>query len=94
MILFSAKAVLKVIYPIPLLESGPVHEIQMIDLTSLEWFLLLSIVILVTWFLILFQARSSGANELGLESHAIHEDLVENQDTNYQADQSKSNVVE
>jgi hypothetical protein len=44
--------------------------------------------------LILFQARSSGANELGLESHAIHEDLVENQDTNYQADQSKSNVVE
>jgi len=27
MILFSAKAVLKVIYPIPLLESGPVHEI-------------------------------------------------------------------
>lgn len=48
------------------LEEGPINEIRLIGLTDWGWVLLLSIVILVVWLLIVFQARSGGAHEFGL----------------------------
>ena len=40
-------------------------EIGLINLTDWGWMLLLSVVILVVWLLIIFQAKSKGAHEFG-----------------------------
>ena len=69
----SSVALLKVVIPIHLQEAGTVNEIEMIELSSWEWYLLLSIVILVIWLLILYQARSSAVHELNMEAHIIGE---------------------
>ena len=45
------------------LKEEPVQEIGLINLTDWGWMLLLSIVILVVWLLIIFQARSQGSQE-------------------------------
>ena len=70
----SSIALLKISIPSHLQEAGTVDEIEMIELSSWEWYLLLSIVILVIWLLILYQARSSGAHELDMEDHIIGEE--------------------
>ena len=47
------------------LKEEPVKEINLINLTDWGWMLLLSIVVLVVWLLIIFQAKSKGAHEFG-----------------------------
>lgn len=69
----SSVALLKVFIPNHLQEAGTVNEIEMIELSSWEWYLLLSIVILVIWLMILYQARSTGAHELSDDTHVIQE---------------------
>jgi hypothetical protein len=59
-------------------ESGPVHEIEMIQLSTWEWFLLLSFAIILTWLLILFQVRSTRENEYIEKNHANHEESANN----------------
>ena len=71
---FSSGTLLKVFTPNYFQEEGTVNEIEMIELSSWEWYLLLSIVILVIWLLILYQARSSGSQELNDDSHVIQEE--------------------
>lgn len=51
-----------------ILREEPVNEIKLIGLTDWSWVLLLSTFILVVWILIVFQARSKGAHEFGLEA--------------------------
>ena len=50
------------------METGPVHEIEMIKLSSWEWFLLLSIVTIIIWLLLLYQVRSTRGNNFGMQS--------------------------
>jgi hypothetical protein len=50
---------------INVLKGEPVKEIRLINLTDWGWMLLLSVVILVVWLLIIFQAKSKGAHEFG-----------------------------
>ncbi len=84
----SSGDVLKVLIPIQSQEAGPVIEIEMIKLSSLEWYLLLSDVVLIIWLLILFQARSSGANALDLESDVIHQEVSDSYAGNHHPDKS------
>jgi len=79
----SSVALLKVFIPIHLQEAVTVNEIEMIELSSWEWYLLLSIVILVIWLLILYQARSSGVHELDMEADIIGEEVSKNHSTNH-----------
>ena len=79
----SSVALLKVFIPNYLQEAGTVNEIEMIELSSLEWYLLLSIVILVTWLLILYQARASRALEVNMEAHIISEEELQNHGTDH-----------
>ena len=81
--LISSVALLSIFDIIHLQEAGAENEIEMIELSSWEWYLLLSIVILVIWFLILYQARSSGAYELDMEAHIIGEEVSKNHATNH-----------
>ena len=54
------------------LETLPVKEIELIKLSSWEWFLLLFIVMLITWLLILFQVRSVRSENDQFQSHGAH----------------------
>lgn len=54
-------------------ESGGVNEIEMIQLSTWEWFLLLALVIIITWLLILFQVRSTRENEYIANNHGTKE---------------------
>ena len=54
------------------LETLPVKEIELIKLSSWEWFLLLFIVMLITWLLILFQVRSVRSEIDQIQSHGEH----------------------
>lgn len=87
----STIGVLKVFDPIQHQESGPVHELNLIHLSSWEWFGLLSIVILIVWLLILFQVRSTSVHELGLESNVVHEDSTGNDVVISRPDKSDQN---
>lgn len=60
---------LQIINSILLEESGSVQVIEMIELSSWEWFLLLMSVILVIWLLILFQIRLTKQDDLSKEYH-------------------------
>ena len=53
------------LYSITVLKEEPVKEISLINLTGWGWILFLSIVVLVVWLLIIFQAKSKGAHEFG-----------------------------
>lgn len=79
----SSVSLLKVFIPIHLQEAGTENEIELIELSSWEWYLLLSIVILVIWLMILYQARTSGAHELDTEAHIIGEEVSKNHATNH-----------
>jgi hypothetical protein len=65
---------MRLFFPAFVQETGPVHEVEMIQLSSWEWFLLLSIVILIIWLLILFQVKTYGSHEYGMQPHDHHED--------------------
>ena len=54
------------------LETLPVKEIELIKLSSWEWFLLLFIVMFITWLLILFQVRSVRSENDQIQSHGEH----------------------
>ena len=82
----SFVAVLKVLLPIQLREAGPVSEIEMIKLSTWEWYLLLSVVVLIIWLLILFQARSSGAHELALDSEVTDQEISDSHAANHHPD--------
>lgn len=79
----SSAVLLKVFLPLHLQEAGTVNEIEMIELSSWEWYLLLSIVILVIWLLILYQTKSSGSHELNMEAHIIGEEASQHHATNH-----------
>ena len=51
-----------------LLEEEPIPEIHFANLTDWGWILLLSIVSLVIWGMIVFQAKSKGSHPFGLVS--------------------------
>ena len=55
------------------LETLPVKELEMIELSSLEWFILLFIVILITWLLILIQVRTVESEIDQPQFHGDHE---------------------
>ena len=50
--------------------SGP--NIEMIELSTLEWLILLMVVIVSVWILIILQARSFGAHQFELEALNEH----------------------
>lgn len=50
-------------------ETLPVKEIEMIELSSWEWFLLLFIVMVIIWLLILFQVGSVRSENDQVQSH-------------------------
>ena len=80
--LISSGNLMSYLFPAVLQESGPVNEIEMIRLSSWEWFLLLSIVILIVWLLILYQKNISGAHAFGTQSHDDQENVSENHSAN------------
>ena len=82
----SFVAVLKVLLPIQLQEAGPVSEIEMIKLSTWEWYLLLLVVVLIIWLLILNQARSSGAHELALDSEVTDQEISVSHAANHHPD--------
>ena len=47
------------------LDEEPIKEIHFANLTDWGWILFFSIVILVIWLLIVFQAKSKGSHEFG-----------------------------
>jgi hypothetical protein len=53
------------LYSITVIKEEPFEAISLINLTDWGWMLLLSIVVLVVWLLIIFQAKSKGAHEYG-----------------------------
>ena len=69
----STSNILGSIFPITVSNTQSTPEIEMIELTSWEWFLLLSIVILVVWLLILFQIKFTDAEGTGFHSDINHE---------------------
>ena len=75
--LISSGKLMMYLVPIVLQESGPVNEIEMIRLSSWEWFLLLSIVILIIWLLILYQRNLSSAHGFGTQSNDDQEYVSE-----------------
>lgn len=54
-------------------ETLPVKEIEMIKLSSWEWFLLLFIVMLIIWLLILFQVSSVRSENEQFQYHGGHD---------------------
>jgi hypothetical protein len=54
------------------LETLPVKELELIKLSTWEWFLLLFIVMLITWLLILYQVRSVSNENDQIQSHGEH----------------------
>ena len=49
----------------------------MIKLSSWEWFLLLSIVIIIIWLLLLYQVRSTGDDNFVIQSQEKQETMSE-----------------
>lgn len=74
----SSLPLMRYLFPAFVQETGPVHEVDMIQLSSWEWFMLLSIVILIIWLLILFQVKTYGSHDYGMQSHDHHEDHTGN----------------
>lgn len=52
--------------------TNTVNEIKMIELSSWEWLISLSITILVVWLLLLFQIRETAAGNREINSHEDH----------------------
>lgn len=75
--LFSFNSLMRKFFPAIVKETGPVNEIEMIELSSWEWFLILSIVIIIIWLLILFQTRLTQADNFGIQSHEGQEFVSE-----------------
>ena len=71
--LISSLPLMRYLFPTFVQETGPVHEVEMIQLSSWEWFMLLSFVTLIIWLLILFQVKTYGSHEYGMQSHDHHE---------------------
>ena len=59
-------------------ESGPTNEIEMIQLSTWEWFLLLVFTMLLIWLLVLFQVKSTSEQEPIEKSHVNHEEFINN----------------
>jgi hypothetical protein len=53
-----------------ILDEEPIKEIHLANLTDWGWMLFFSIVILVVWLLIVFQANSKGSHEYGQVSNS------------------------
>jgi flagellar biogenesis protein FliO len=55
-------------------ESGPVNEIEMLQLSTWEWFLLLAFVVILAWLLIMFQVMSTKSSEYISNTHDHNDD--------------------
>jgi hypothetical protein len=75
MIYFPFGIILNVLFANYLLETHSVPEIAMFEFSTLEWFILLMIVIGLIWILIVLQARSIESHQYNLEDHANHSEL-------------------
>jgi len=75
MISFPFGIILNMLFVKYLLETTSVSEIEMFDFSTLEWFILLMIVIVLIWILIVLQARSIETHQYNLESHTDHNGL-------------------
>ena len=53
------------------------HEMEMIKLSSWEWFLSLSIVIIIIWLLLLYQVRSTKDDNFGIQSQGKQDTVSE-----------------
>lgn len=72
--LISSMPLMRYLFPAFVQETGPVHEVEMFQFSSWEWFMLLSIVILVIWLLILFQVKTYGSHDYKMQSQDHHKD--------------------
>ena len=75
--LLSTSILMRSVPPYIFMESEPGHEIEMIKLSSWEWFLLLSIVIIIIWLLLLYQVRSTGDDNFVIQSQEKQETVSE-----------------
>ena len=75
--LFSIRHLMRSFSSSIFMETGTVHEIEMIKLSSWEWFLLLSIITIIIWLLLLYQVRSTRGNNFGIQSEQEQETKYE-----------------
>lgn len=75
MIYFPVGIILNMLFVNFLLETASVPEIEMFEFSTLEWLILLMIVIVIIWILTVLQARSIGAHQFDLGTLTEHSGL-------------------